>query len=132
MGTASVTIKVTDSTTPSPQSAASNLSIKISPATLAVTTTSLPGGAAASPYPSTTLQASGGVTSLYLGAGIRQQLACRVEFVGWRSPLRNAGCRIRRTYPLTFVVTDSFTPPETAKATLTLTISGAPADQLSP
>src|ERR1700691_4617437 len=42
IGTASVTIKVTDSTTPSPQSTASNLSLKVSPATLAVTTTSLP------------------------------------------------------------------------------------------
>src|SRR5580698_4532765 len=37
VGTASVTIKVTDSTTPSPQSATSSLSIKISPAKLAVT-----------------------------------------------------------------------------------------------
>src|SRR5580698_1400387 len=62
VGTASVTIKVTDSTTPSPQSAASNLSIKISPAKLAVTTTSLPAGAATSAYPSTTLEASGGVS----------------------------------------------------------------------
>ncbi len=77
VGTASVTIKVTDSTTPSPQSATSNLSIKISPAKLAVTTTSLPGGATGSPYPSTTLQASGGVYSLYMGAGIRQQLCLR-------------------------------------------------------
>ena len=62
VGTASVTIKVTDSTQPSAQSAASNLSLKISPAALAVTTTSLPRGAATSPYPSTTLQASGGVS----------------------------------------------------------------------
>ena len=30
-------------------------------------------------------------------------------------------------YSLTFVVTDSLTPPETAQATLTLTISGGPA-----
>jgi hypothetical protein len=61
IGTGSAAIKVTDSTTPSAQSATSNLSITISPAPLAVTTTSLPGGVAGSPYPSTTLQAAGGV-----------------------------------------------------------------------
>src|ERR1700677_2165921 len=60
-GTASATIKVTDSTQPSAQSTSSNLSITINPATLAVTTTSLPAGTAASAYPSTALQASGGV-----------------------------------------------------------------------
>jgi hypothetical protein len=61
VGTASATIKVTDSSKPTPQSATSTLSIKISPTSLGVTTSSLPGGTAGSPYPSTTLQASGGV-----------------------------------------------------------------------
>src|SRR5580698_4531751 len=66
-GTSSATIKVTDSTQPSSQSTTSSLSITINPAAsappapLAVTTTSLPGGTAATAYPATTLQASGGV-----------------------------------------------------------------------
>src|ERR1700733_4819969 len=61
VGTASATIKVTDSSQPSSQSASSSLSISITAATLAVTTTSLPGGTVATPYPSTSLQAAGGV-----------------------------------------------------------------------
>src|SRR5882724_9223687 len=64
-GTWSATVKVTDSTHPSSQSATASLSIKIvatPPNPLAVTTNSLPGGAVGSSYPSTTLQASGGVS----------------------------------------------------------------------
>src|SRR5579859_511090 len=63
-GTWSATVKVTDSTQPSSQSASASLSIKITaapplpPAALTVTTSSLPGGTVGSPYPSTTLQAS--------------------------------------------------------------------------
>src|SRR5271156_616327 len=126
-GTASVTIKVTDSTTPSPQSAASNLSIKISPATLAVTTTSLPAGAATSPYPSTTLEASGGVGpytwALASGSSLPAGLNLSTGGVLSGTPAAGSG----GPYSLTFVVTDSFTPPETAQAKLTLTISGGPA-----
>jgi Putative Ig domain len=124
VGTASVTIKVTDSTQPSPQSAASNVSLKISPATLAVTTTSLPAGAATSPYPSTTLQATGGVSpytwALASGSSLPTGLNLSAGGVLSGTPAA-AG-----PYSLTFVVTDSSTPPDTAQATLTLTISGIP------
>ena len=127
IGNASVTIKVTDSTTPSPQSMASNLSIKISPATLAVTTTSLPAGAATSPYPSTTLQASGGVSpytwTLASGSSLPAGLNFSAGGVLSGTPAAGSG----GPYSLTFLVTDTFTPPETAQATLTLTISGGPA-----
>ena len=127
IGTASVTIKVTDSTNPSPQSAASNLSIKISPATLAVTTTSLPAGGATSPYPSTTLEASGGVSpytwALASGSSLPAGLNLSTGGVLSGTPAAGSG----GPYSLTFVVTDSFTPPETAQAKLTLTISGGPA-----
>jgi hypothetical protein len=123
IGTASVTIKVTDSTQPSPQSAASTLSVKISPATLAVTTTSLPGGAATSPYPSTTLQASGGVSpyTWALASGSSLPAGLNLSTGGVLSGIPAAGSG--GPYSLTFVVTDSFTPPETAQAALTLTIS---------
>jgi hypothetical protein len=127
VGTASVTIKVTDSTQPSPQSAASNVSLKISPATLAVTTTSLPAGAATSPYPSTTLQAAGGVSpytwALASGSSLPAGLNLSTTGVLSGTPAAGSG----GPYSLTFVVTDSSTPPETAQATLTLTISGGPA-----
>src|ERR1700683_2568739 len=123
IGTAAVTIKVTDLTTPSPQSAASNLSIKISPAKLAVTTTSLPAGSATSAYPSTTLEASGGVSpytwALASGSSLPAGLNLSTAGVLSGTPAAGSG----GPYSLTFVVTDSSTPPQTAQATLTLSIS---------
>jgi hypothetical protein len=123
VGTASVTIKVTDSTTPSPQSATSSLSIKISPAKLAVTTASLAGGATGSPYPSTTLQASGGVTpytwALASGSSLPAGLNLSAGGILSGTPAAGSG----GPYSLTFVVADSSTPPQTAQATLTLSIS---------
>jgi Putative Ig domain len=125
MGTASATIKVTDSTQPTSQSATTSLSIKISPATLAITTTSLPGDTVASPYPSTTLQASGGVPpytwALASGSSLPTGLSLSASGAISGMPV-TAG-----SYPLTFVVTDSFTTPETAKAALTITISSGTA-----
>ncbi len=122
VGTASATIKVTDSSKPSPQSATSTLSIKISPASLAVTTSSLPGGTAGSPYPSTTLQASGGLPpySWALSAG-NLPAGLTLSAAGALTGTPSSG----GTYPLTFLVTDSYSSPETAKASLTLTIAGS-------
>jgi hypothetical protein len=124
-GTWSATVKVTDSTQPSSQSATASLSIKISatPATpLAVTTSSLPGGTAGAPYPTTALQASGGVSpyTWSLGSGTMPaglNLATGGAISGTPS--------VAGSYSLTFVVTDSSPTPQTAKATLTLTISGS-------
>ena len=123
VGTASATIKVTDSSQPSSQSASSSLSIKISAATLSVTTTSLPGGTASTPYPSTSLQASGGVPpyswSLQSGSlppGLTLSTAGAIS-----GTPASAGA-----YPVTFTVTDSSTTPQTANASLTLTIAAAP------
>ena len=124
IGTASAAIKVTDSATPSSQSATSNLSITISPAPLAVTTTSLPGGIAGSSYPSTTLQASGGVPpyTWVLASGSNLPAGLSLSPTGAISGTPAAASN--GPYPLSFVVTDSFTTPETARAALTLTISG--------
>ena len=123
-GTASATIKVTDSSQPSSLSVTANLSIKISPASLTVTTTSLPAGAATSPYPSTTLQASGGVPPYKwaLASGSSLPAGLSLSAAGVISGTPAAGST--GSYPLTFVVTDSFTTPETARAALVLTISG--------
>lgn len=123
VGTASATIKVTDSSQPSSQSANSSLSINISAATLVVTTTSLTGGTASTPYPSTSLQASGGVApyawSLQSG-NLPPGLTLSVAGAISGTPT-SAGA-----YTVTFAVTDSSTTPQTANASLTLTISAAP------
>jgi hypothetical protein len=121
VGTASATIKVTDSTAPSSQSATAQLSIKVNPLALSVTTTSLPAGITGSPYPSTTLQAAGGVgpytwalaSSSTLPAGLT--LSPSGVLSGTPASSSNVS--------LTFVVTDSSTPPDTAQAALTLAIS---------
>ena len=124
-GTASATIKVTDSSQPSSQSATASLSITISPASpapLTITTTSLPSGVAASPYPSTTLQAAGGVGpyTWALAAGSSLPAGLSLSTAGVLSGTPTAAS----SGPLTFVVTDSSTTPNTAQASLTLTISG--------
>jgi hypothetical protein len=123
LGTSSATIKVTDSTQPSSQSATANLSIKIGPTPLAVTTGSLPGGTVGSTYPSSALQASGGVPpyTWALASGSTLPAGLNLSAGGAISGTPAAA----GSYPLTFVVTDSFTTPDTAKAALTLTISGS-------
>ena len=128
VGMWSATVKVTDSTTPSSQSATASLSIKIgatpptAPTPLAVTTSSLPGGTVGAPYPSTGLQASGGVSpyTWSLGSGTLPaglNLAAGGAISGTPTA---AG-----SYPVTFAVTDSSPTPQTAKAALTLTVSGS-------
>jgi hypothetical protein len=123
VGTSSATIKVTDSTQPSSQSATASLSIKISPPPLAVTTSSLPGGTVGSPYPSTALQASGGVPPYTWALASGSTLPAGLNFsTGGATSGTPAAAG---SYPLSFVVTDSFTTPDTAKAALTLTISAS-------
>jgi Putative Ig domain len=131
-GTWSATVKVTDSTQPSSQSATASLSIKISatpPTPLAVTTSSLPGGTAGSPYPSTGLQASGGVSpyAWALGSGSTMPAGLNLTTGGAISGTPS----VAGSYPLTFVVTDSSPTPQTAKAALTLTISASPIPTLT-
>jgi Putative Ig domain len=121
-------VKVTDATQPSSQSATAGLSIKISapqpmaPAPLAVTTSSLPGGTVGSPYPSTTLQASGGVSpyTWSLGSGTLPAGLTLAAGGAISGTPTMAG-----SYPVTFVVTDSSPTPQTAKAALTLAITGS-------
>jgi hypothetical protein len=60
-GTSDFTVEVTDSGTPTPQTATKALSLTVRPAVLAVSTVSLPGGTASAAYDAT-LTASGGTT----------------------------------------------------------------------
>ena len=122
-GTWSATVKVTDSTQPSSQSATAGLSLKISappptaPTPLAVTTSSLPGGTVGSPYSSTALQASGGVSpyTWSLGSGtLPAGLTLAAGGIIAGTPT------VAGSYPVTFVVKDSSPTPQTAKAALTL------------
>jgi Putative Ig domain len=124
IGTASMAIKVTDSTMPSSQSAASTLSITVGPAPLAVTTTSLPAGAAGSSYPSTTLQASGGVPPYTWALAPGSSLPAGLSLSSAGAISGTPAATSSGSYPLSIIVTDSFTTVETARATLTLTISG--------
>jgi hypothetical protein len=127
IGTANATIKVADSTSPSPQSATSSLSIKVSPAALAVTTTSLPAGSTGAPYPATSLQAGGGVAPYMwaLATGSQLPAGLNLSTAGVISGTPTAAAN----GSVTFVVTDS--TPETAQATLTLTITSSSTPSLS-
>ena len=112
VGTASVTIKVTDSTTafaavgrfqskPQDQPSHTRRDHNLSPRA------ALP----ASPYPSTTLQASGGVSpytwALASGSSLPAGLNLSTGGVLSGTPAAGSG----GPYSLTFVVTDSSTPP---------------------
>jgi len=123
VGTASATITVTDSTMPAAQTATAHLSITILPVTLAVTTSSLPAGMAGSPYPSTTLQAAGGVGpytwALGAGSNLPAGLSLSAGGVVAGTPAAASSASV------TFVVTDSSAPPQTAQAALTLAIAAA-------
>jgi len=126
-GTTTFSATATDSQTPSHATTTVNLSISVSAPPLKVTTASLPGGSIGTPYPSQTLQASGGagaytwaVTSGSLPVGLTLNAATGVisgtpggTFVG---PVN-----------FTVTVTDSETPTkQTASANLSITISVAP------
>ena len=121
IGTVNTTVKVADSSS-STQSATSNLSIKVSTAALAFTTTSLPMGSAGTPYPSTTLQGAGGVApytwSLASGSHLPTGLNLSPAGILSGTPAAPSNGSV------TFIVTDSFTNPETAQATLPVIISG--------
>jgi hypothetical protein len=88
-----------------------------------VTTSSLPGGAVGSAYPSTTLQASGGVTpytwALASGSSLPAGLILSAGGALSGTPAAGSG----GPYSLTLVVTDSSNPQQTAQATLPLTIT---------
>jgi hypothetical protein len=125
-GTASATIKVTDSTQPTPQSVSSALSITISPVALTITTTSLPGGVVGSAYPATTLAASGGTGSyswsLTSGSNLPAGLSLSTagEITGTPTTAGSTSFGV--------TVADSSTPaPLTQTATFTIAVSAAAA-----
>jgi hypothetical protein len=126
-GTDTFTVTVTDSESPTKKTASAILSITITAPTLKVTTTSLPGGSIGTPYPSQTLQATGGITPYTwavtvgsLPAGLNLNPATGVISGTPSGTLVGA-------VDFTVTVTDTETPtPQTASAALSITISVAP------
>ena len=126
-GTVSFTVTVTDSESPTKQTASANLSIVISAPPLSVTTTSLAGGSIGTIYTNQTLQATGGITP-YSWAVTTGSLPSGLS-------LNAATGVISGTPTGTFVGTDSFTVTVTdsetptgakASANLSITITVAP------
>ena len=122
-GTATpLTFKVTDSGSPA-QTATVNLTMTIAPPTLVITTASLSAGQVNVPY-SLTLAATGGtgtyswqLTAGTLPAGLTLSAAGLISGTP-TTPIPSA--------PLTFKVTDSGSPVQTATANLNLVIAPAP------
>lgn len=114
----SFTVTVTDSETPTHQTATKNLSITLNPA-LAVTTTSLPNGVVNTAY-SQTLAASGGIspyTWSYTG-----NLPTGLSLNGTTGVISGTPTA-SGTFNFTAKVTDSESPTVTASASLSITIN---------
>ena len=127
-GTFDFTVEVTDSET-TPATAQKALSITISPATLAITTTSLTGGTVGTAY-SATVSATGGTTpytwSTTTGA-LPGGLTLNASTGAITGTPTTAG-----TFDFTVEVTDSETTPATAQKALSITISPAQSGTTSP
>ncbi len=118
----SLTFKVTDSGSPA-QNSSKTLALTIAPATLAITTTSLPSGQLGVAY-NTTLAATGGttpftwsITSGTLPGGLFLNAAT--------GAITGTPTTATNSTPLTFQVQDSESPKQTKTANLTLTIAPA-------
>lgn len=124
-GTFNFTVQATDSTSPTPQVVTQPLSITITVAPLVINTTSsnLPSGTINTAYPSTALNASGGIppyswtiTAGALPTGLTLSSAGQVS----GTPTASG------TFNFTAKVTDSATPtPNTQTAALSITVNSA-------
>ena len=120
-GSYSFNLQASDATPGSPQTASATLSISV-PASLQITTTSLPNVIAGSPY-STSLAASGGTTPYtwsYISGSLPPGLTLAAN--GTLSGSTSAA----GSYSFTAQVTDTSTPtPQTAAKSLTLNVGSA-------
>ena len=119
-GTA-LTFMVTDSSSPA-QSKSVNLTLTIvSPATLAITTTSLPSGQVGTAY-SATLAATGG-TSPYAWSLTSGTLPAGLTLNAATGAISGTPTATANATALTFMVTDSSVPAQSKSVNLTLTIA---------
>jgi hypothetical protein len=122
---------VTDSSSP-PLSKSVSLSLTISsvaPATLSITTSSLPSGQVGASY-SATLVATGGTTP-YTWSISSGSLPAGLTLNAATGAITGTPTAPASATPLTFTVTDSSSPAQTASAMLTLTISSSATGPLS-
>jgi hypothetical protein len=120
---AAVTFGVTDSSTPA-QSATKSLTITINaPTPLSITTTSLPSGQVGAAY-STALAASGGTTP-YTWSLTSGTLPAGLTLKSTTGAITGTPTASASATSLTFTVTDSTNPAQTANVTLALTIAPA-------
>ena len=120
LGTSTFTVKVTDSSNPT-QSATQNLSIKVDPAPVVITTTSLPNGFVSQTGYSATLASTGGappvnwsITAGALPPGLTLAVGSSGQITGTPT---TAG-----TFSVTVTATDSSTPALTNSKPLSITI----------
>jgi hypothetical protein len=118
-GTTSFTVKATDSTVPTAQTATKALSITVNTA-LTITSTTLPGGSTGTAY-SATLTATGGVTP-YTWAVISGSLPSWANLIAGTGAITgtpDAG----GTSSFTVQVTDTSSPQQTATQALSITVT---------
>ncbi len=118
----SLTFQVFDSGSPAQQRSVT-LTLNITPATLMITTTSLPGGKVNGPY-SASLAASGG-TIPYSWTLTSGTLPAGLGFNGATGLISGTPTATAAGVSLTFKVTDSGSPVQTKSITLSLTIGPA-------
>jgi Putative Ig domain len=118
----SLTFKVTDSGTP-PQSTAKALTLTIAPATLAITTASLPNGQVGATY-STSLAATGGTTP-YTWSITSGALPAGLSLNASTGAITGTPTAAVNSAALTFQVQDSGNPKQTKTVNLTLTVTPA-------
>ncbi len=119
-GTSMVTVTVTDSTSPAKLTATAQLSLTVRGAALAITTTSLPAGATGNGYTGG-LQATGG-TPPYHWAQTGGTLPAGLSF-DQSSGAISGTPTLAGNYPLTFSVTDSAAPAQSATLSTSISIS---------
>jgi hypothetical protein len=117
-----LTFKVTDSGSPA-QTQTANLTLTIAPATLVISTSSLPNGQVGTAY-STTLAASGGTTP-YTWTLTSGTLPAGLSLNASTGAITGTPTATVTSTPLTFKATDSGSPVQTSSVNLTLTIGPA-------
>lgn len=123
-GTFNVTVQVKDANN---LTATANLSIKINPAPVTITTTSLPNGVVSTPY-SATLQASGGAPPITWSWAAQSGSTLPPGLVLNPATGAISGTpTVTGTFNVTVTATDSSTPALTASKNLSLTVGQSPA-----